>query len=75
MRIMRQQFGYWCTTVCIVHYVLNQWIIAEQISLVQISVHVHCKNKITNLRLPELHSYNCMNATQVTYCMNATNIT
>ena len=28
---------------------------------------------LTNLRLPELHSYNCMNATQVTYCMNATN--
>ena len=28
----------------------------------------HCKNKmvgLTNLRLPELHSYNCMNATQV----------
>ena len=37
----------------------------------------HCKNKmvsLTNLTLPELHSYNCMNATQVTYCMNATNI-
>ena len=52
-----------------------------QISLVKIINHsmncinTHCKNKmisLANLRLPELHS---MNATQVIYCMNATNIT
>ena len=38
---MRQQLGYWCTAVCIVHYVLNWWIIAEQISLVNIAYNCH----------------------------------
>ena len=61
------------------HMLLYIALVTKVMLIVQIITMRHVlQNKevsLTNLRLPELHSYNCMNATQVTYCMNATSIT